>query len=168
MKIQYYKLTTVSNKYVVFWGGIFSNWYPCIFEYDGFKWSSSEQCFMALKAKYFGDEEIYEAILACGDNPKEAKKLGRKVKNFDSAKWDEVKEQMMYDACYAKFSQNEDLKKFMLDPMFDGKHFVEGSPYDNVWGSGIHWADDFAHDEKAWTGLNLLGKTLDKVKENLK
>lgn len=168
MKIKYYEMTTVSGKYVAFWGGIFSNWYPCHFKYDGFVWSSSEQCFMALKAKYFGDEEIYEEIKANGDNPKEAKKLGRKVKGFDSAKWDEVKEQMMYDACFAKFSQNERLKKFIFDPEFEGKHFVEGSPVDRIWGCGVYWCDDIVHDEKAWTGLNLLGKTLDKVRENLK
>lgn len=45
---------------------------------------------MYLKALYFGDLEVAEKILSAV-TPKEAKKLGRQVKNFDSKSWDEVK-----------------------------------------------------------------------------
>lgn len=29
----------VTNKYVLFWRGEFSNWFPCLFEYKGIKFS---------------------------------------------------------------------------------------------------------------------------------
>ena len=76
----------IYDKHVAFWGSEFSNFYPCRFEFDGVKWKSSEQCFMAQKAKFFNDEETYDLILK-STNPKDAKKLGRLVKGFDDEEW---------------------------------------------------------------------------------
>ena len=66
---------------VIFWGSFLSNWYPCKIKYKGLDFSSSEQLFMWMKAKHFKDEEIASEILKC-KTPKEAKKLGRKVRGF--------------------------------------------------------------------------------------
>ena len=75
----------VYDKHVAFWGSAFSNFYPCSFTEGGKVWKNSEQCFMAKKAEYFKDMEILEEILKA-ETPEKAKKLGRKVKNFDAEK----------------------------------------------------------------------------------
>ena len=102
------------------------------------------------------------------ETPKDAKKLGRQVRDFDSNKWLEVCFDEMYDAVYAKFSQNEDLKKLLLSKDFECKGFVEGSPFDEIWGVKIDWRNPDIDEECNWQGQNLLGKVLDKVREELK
>ena len=98
--------------------------------------SSSEQYFMWLKATEFDDHETAEKILKA-KTPKEAKKLGREVKNFDDEEWREVREAAMWNAVWLKFSQNEDLRRIITDPIFSKKSFVEGSPVDKIWGVGL-------------------------------
>ena len=157
----------IYDKHVAFWGSAFSNFYPCSFTEDGKVWKNSEQCFMAKKAKFFGDEEMYNAILN-SETPKEAKKYGRLVKNFDANKWAEVCFDKMYKACYAKFSQNSGLKELLLSSDFEGKGFVEGSPFDAIWGVKMDWRNPDIDNEKNWQGKNLLGKVLNKVREDLR
>lgn len=168
------KEVNITDDYVAFWGSVFSNFYPCDIHVTEDWWgkpidihfSCSEQYFMWLKATHFGDDEIAEKILKA-ETPQEAKKLGRQVKNFDDADWCEVREPAMWNAVWLKFSQNEDLKKIITDPIFAKRHFVEGSPVDRIWGVGLVWNDPKIADEKNWSGLNLLGKTLDKVRRQL-
>ncbi|MBO7587642.1 MAG: NADAR family protein [Bacteroidales bacterium] len=155
----------VYQNHVAFWGSPFSNFHPCTFVYKDVEWKSSEQCFMAMKAKYFKDDESYERILN-STTPKEAKALGRKVKNFNFL-WNFVSESIMFDIVLAKFSQNDDLKRLILSDEYKGKKFVEGSPSDTKWGVGMRYTNPAIDDESNWEGSNLLGKVLDKVREQL-
>lgn len=155
----------VYQNHVAFHGSPFSNFHPCTFVYKDVEWKSSEQCFMAMKAKHFKDEESYELILA-STTPKDAKALGRKVKNFDSS-WEVVSKSIMFEVVLAKFSQNEDLKSLILSDEFKGKKFVEGSPRDNKWGVGMGYTNPDIDDESNWKGSNLLGQVLDEVREKL-
>jgi ribA/ribD-fused uncharacterized protein len=157
----------IYDKHVAFWGSAFSNFYPCHFQEGDWHWISSEQCFMAKKAEYFKDAEILEEILKA-ETPEKAKKLGRKVKNFDAEKWSKVCFDKMYDAVYAKFSQNSDLKELLLSSDYEGKGFVEGSPFDGIWGVKMDWRNPDIDNEENWQGQNLLGKVLNKVREDLR
>lgn len=158
--------TKVFGKYVCFWGSIFSNFAPCNIEAQGHSFKTSEQYFMWQKAMYFGDVVIADAILNA-EEPRLAKELGRRVSGYDDEAWSKVRFDAMYKAVFAKFSQNKKFKEIIIDKMFDDKNFVEGSPVDNVWGVGIRWDDPMIMDESNWMGQNLLGKVLDKVRENL-
>ena len=161
------KEVKIWDKHVSFWGSAFSNFFPCDFELEGRHWLTSEQYFMAKKAQYFNDMETYEKILNTM-HPKDAKKLGREVKNFNADEWMKVCKDIMHDGVYAKFSQNKDLKDFLLDKDFEGKGFIEGSPVDGIWGVKIDWKSPNIDDERNWNGLNLLGKVLDQVREELR
>lgn len=156
----------VYDKHVAFWGSAFSNFFPCEFAYDGKFWKSSEQCFMAMKAKHFGDMDSYEKILASTE-PKHAKSLGRLVKNYNNEEWGKVRYNYMYEIVKEKFSQNEYLKDFIKDDEFKGKKFVEGNPFDRIWAVGIDYRNDWIDDEKKWDGQNLLGKVLEQVRKEL-
>lgn len=158
--------TVIYEKHVAFLPGPFSNFYGCSFELYGETWKSSEQCFMAQKAKHFGDEETYKKILATR-TPKEAKELGRQVKNYDDSEWSSVREEIMYNIVYEKFAQNKILRHLMLSEDFKGKKFVEGNPHDSIWGVGLFYLDKKIDDETNWKGSNLLGKTLDRVRISL-
>lgn len=161
----------VTDSHVFFWSGWPSNWYPSIFkaEYEGkeYEFHNSEQYFMFVKAKTFGDEEIAKRIITEGKDPKVAKTLGREVKNYDDKVWNEKRYQVMVDACYLKFTKCSKLQEALLGERYVGKKFCEASPYDCIWGLGLHQNDPLVDDEKNWRGLNLLGKALDEVRERI-
>ena len=161
----------ITEKYIYFWGEWPSNFHPAKFsvKFDGkeYTFHNSEQFFMFAKAKTFKDEKIAEQILREGIDPKKAKKLGRKVSNYDDKVWDKVRYKVMLKANMLKYTQNEQLKKNLLDSKFDGKHFVEASIHDNIWAIGCS-IEDAKDDQSNWNGLNLLGQVLDEVRERIK
>jgi len=118
---------------------------------------------MYQKALLFNDFEVASQILNETDVRK-IKALGRKVKDFDNELWDKHKESFMYNACYAKFSQNDELKDFLLNT--GNREIVEASPVDNIWGIGFSSVRAMENIDK-W-GQNLLGKTLVNVRTRLK
>lgn len=156
--------TKYNDKYVAFWGGCFSNFFPCQFTLEGKTWTTSEKYFMWKKAMTFGDTEIADEILK-HDAPREVKKLGRQVKNFSSEVWDKVKVDIMYAGVNAKFTQDAECNDCIKE--FQNQKFVEGSPDDTIWGVGIHYADEKVFDESKWRGQNLLGNILTRVRDEI-
>lgn len=160
----------VTDKHVLFWGEEFSNFHPAPIHYEenGIKYffPTSEHMFMWQKARHFSDEISANAILNV-EHPRDAKKIGRKVSNFDNEEWAKVRYEKMLRAVTLKFKQNPDLKAVLLSDEYKGKHFVEASPYDEIWGIGYDEYHVNAEDETKWKGLNLLGKCLDEVRDNL-
>ena len=156
----------IHGDYIAFWGSVFSNFFPCEFHLEGAKWCCSEQYYMYKKAVTFNDFEVALQIRQ-EVAPKVIKQLGRQVRGFDENVWNAVSLEFMKKAVLAKFEQNDYLRSYMFLPEFEGKHFVEGSPVDNIWGCGISWKDPAIADKANWTGKNLLGQTLDWVKEQL-
>ena len=153
----------VTDTHVYFWGDpTFSNWGQARIVYKDKVFQNTEQAFMWEKAKFFGDEETAEEILK-NDNPSMAKKLGRKVKNFDNERWMINSFTFMVAVNKAKFLQHEKMAKILLSTA--DKTIVEASPYDKIWGVGLHWNDDAILDEHKWQGLNLLGKALMEVRK---
>ena len=155
----------VTDRYVLFWSGVFSQWHKVKFiDCEGREFSSAEQFMFFHKAKLFNDQEILEKVMKTSD-PKKQKQLGRKVKGFNEAIWDEYKELIVFLGNYYKFSQNDDLKQEMIQYE---QYFVEASPVDSIWGIGLHFDDLKANDPDEWRGQNLLGKALNKVKNVIK
>ena len=161
------------KSYIFFWSHrpsptitktCFSQWFNRPFTIDGFTYKCAEQYMMAQKAKLFNDEEIFERILQAS-TPETMKSLGRQVKNFDYKVWSQYKFGIVVAGNLAKFSQNDDLKAFLLGT--GDKILVEASPYDNVWGIHMRGTDPRAKDPSLWEGENLLGFALMQVRDML-
>jgi hypothetical protein len=152
------------EKFVFFWGGIFSQWTFSDFTIDGVEYNSCEQYMMAKKALMFNDKAIHDKIMVT-DYPKEQKALGRKVKNFDADKWNAECKQIVYDANYAKFTQNKGMLEFLMDT--EGATLVEASPYDKIWGIGLAASDPRVNSRDTWLGTNWLGEAITKVRDDL-
>ena len=97
--------------------------------------------------------------------PKQQKIIGRSVKNFDQAVWEENRDRIMDEILLAKFTSSDELKEVLLET--EGTRCVECSQVDLIWGIGFGVHEPEAQDETLWRGLNLLGKSLDRVRETL-
>lgn len=128
---------------------------------------TAEHWMMACKAALFSDTETLQLILDENDNadtnPRDIKALGRMVTPFDEDTWVEHREEIVYHGNLHKFGQDEELKKTLLET--DDLILVEASPCDSIWGIGFK--EDKAIEEKENWGLNLLGKALMRVREEL-
>lgn len=151
--------------YEFFYGGIYSQFFPCIFSEDGIQYNCAEQYMMAKKALLFNDMDSYNEILSLA-SPHKIKALGRRVKNFDQKIWDEYKEDIVFKGNLLKFSQNQELCKELLATK--NKEIVEASPTDIIWGIGLAETDPDIYDKSKWQGTNLLGKAIMKVRDVLK
>jgi ribA/ribD-fused uncharacterized protein len=136
-----------------------SNFHECDIEFEGATLRSSEQLFMLLKARTFKDKE-YEELIIAAKTPLEAKRLGRKVRNFDEEVWAAVREECMLRACRAKFSTQ---KETLTDT--GTAVLAEANPRDKIWGIGLGASHADARDPTKWRGENLLGKVLMRLRD---
>lgn len=146
-----------------FWGGYLSNWFESDFVVNGFKYWCNEQYMMAKKVELFGDLVSKDAVMKSNDQ-REIKNIGRKCTGFDQKLWDENKEIIVYDGCYAKFTQNLKLLDYIKSQK--DKVLVEASPYDTIWGIGLGKEEGvYLENPNNWRGTNLLGFTLMRVRD---
>ena len=125
-----------------------SNFYPCKVNYCGVVYRNSECAFQAQKCP----DRVEEFVNL---KASEGKALGRKVKIRKD--WDSVKDKIMYEILYCKFTQNKNLKENLLNT--GDEYLQEGNDwYDVYWGVDIHTGK----------GLNRLGTLLMKVREELR
>lgn len=155
-----------TNNLILFWTGILSNWANTPYKSEGKDWCCSEQQYMWFKATHFGDMDIAAKIME-STNPKEIKRLGRMVQNYDDAEWAIHRAEYMYRAVKAKFTGNEQARKFLLKQP-PHHMFAEASPFDTIWGIGFAEDDVRAHSPAYWRGQNLLGILLTQVYNELK
>ena len=155
-----------------------SNFYECEFIIDGEKWNTVEHYFQAQKF----DDLSYQKYIQLASTARKAILLGKQQKHFRyitskihptlctelindviskykhlkiKSDWDLIKDYIMYKAVYAKFSQNKNLKKLLLDT--EPRVLYESTKTDKYWGIG-----------KDGDGMNKLGQLLMKIRQELK
>ena len=125
----------------------------------------AEQFYMFAKALYFADSSTCTRILATSD-PKEQKKLGQQVRNFNDFKWSLVKSRVARVGNWYKFTNPAN--RYMCDILLGTgeQELAEASRRDRIWGIGYN-AEEAERFRKMW-GENLLGKALMGVRERLR
>jgi ribA/ribD-fused uncharacterized protein len=167
---------TAESKFLFFWGHqpnkdgsisktCFSQWWLSSFEVDKVIYKTAEHWMMTKKAELFNDKEVLEKIINA-NSPAEAKKLGREVKNYDDKLWLANRYEIVKQGNYHKFSQNIDLKTFLLNTK--DRILVEASPVDPIWGIGMASDHKDVMNPEKWKGLNLLGFALMDVRDELR
>lgn len=145
--------------------GYLSNWYMSPFTADGIRFSSMEQFMMYRKAVAFGDRDRAAQILDTEDVGR-IKELGRLVSGYDDNYWNGIRQIVVYEGLYAKFSQNEELKRLL---QATGRAVLaECAVKDRIWGIGLSMNDPDRLDRRKWKGQNLLGYALMMVREKLR
>jgi hypothetical protein len=166
-----YRIFHADPPRIFFLKGFLSQWFnsPFTATHEAFgkpvDFKNCEQFMMASKAVIFDDVESFEKIMAAGANPRIAKDLGRKVKNFDHNVWDQVKLAVVTMGNTFKFTQNPQLAIQLK--MTHGYVLLEANLYDKVWGTGVDIDDPRLVDMLEFPGENLLGRALMQVREVL-
>ncbi|KAI8936923.1 hypothetical protein NX059_006153 [Plenodomus lindquistii] len=156
---------------IYFWrpkdeNGWLGQWYPSPFVVQGERYATAEMWMMVGKARLFGDEDVAKQMLNT-TNPKTHKALGRKVKGFKEADWDQHKLAIVTQGTYHKFTISKDAANLASLLLATGdKELVEASPLDRIWGVGF--APDKAGENRGVWGKNLLGVALMGVRGRLR
>jgi Uncharacterized protein conserved in bacteria len=124
-----------------------SNFYTAPVYYNGLTYQNNEAAFQAQKTL---DEKKRREFMNL--QPEQAKRLGRQSKLRPD--WENAKENIMYEICKAKFTQNADLAKELIATC--SENLQEGNTWgDREWGTvnGV--------------GENKLGKILMRIRGEL-
>lgn len=125
-----------------------SNFYEAPVVYDGITYQNNEAAFQSAKVL---DKSIREKFSML--DPSSAKRKGRHVQLRSD--WENVKFDIMYEICKAKFSQNKELRNRLLAT--GNEHLEEGNTWgDRIWGT------------VNGKGQNNLGKILMRLRDELR
>lgn len=125
-----------------------SNFFDAPVTYDGITYKNNEAAFQAQKTKTRRERHAFSNITAS-----DAKRLGRRVDLRSD--WNDVRILYMTEIVRAKFTQNEDLKRKLLDT--ENEYLIEGNTWgDRFWGkvNGV--------------GDNHLGQILMQIRDELR
>ncbi len=131
--------------------GCFSNFSAHPFRLNNKIWKTSEHYFQAQK--FAGTE--HEEELRLVDSPMVVARMGRSRQRPLRKDWETVKDDVMREALRAKFTQNEELKRILLET--GDAELVEHTANDSYWGDGGNGS-----------GRNMLGKLLMELRGELK
>jgi len=124
-------------------GSPLSQWHQKKMTIDGIEYCCSEQYMMRQKALLFDCRHLASSIMLT-DNPSSHKTMGRQIgksrddeTKFDQQIWDDNKIRIVYEATWAKFSQNDDYTEYLIGT--HPKLLIETSK-DSVWGIGTSFS----------------------------
>ncbi|MDD3900678.1 MAG: NADAR family protein [Fermentimonas sp.] len=130
--------------------GEFSNFALYPVKLKGKEWPTSEHYFQAQKF----EDQSYQKEIQRAHSPMKAAELGRSREVKIRRNRDKIKDNVMYEAVYAKFTQYPELQELLLST--EDAILVEHTSKDSYWGDGGDGS-----------GKNMLGKILIKVREKL-
>lgn len=104
-----------------------SNFYEAPITYCGITYRNNEAAFQAQKCKSRVEQMCFANL-----SPAEAKKLGRRIELRKD--WEDVKISIMREIVSAKFNQNPDLSKKLIET--GDEYLEEGNDWgDRIWGT---------------------------------
>ena len=134
--------------------GCFSNFSPHPIQLDGLDWQTVEHYYQSQKFVGSQEERLIQ-VIQNAPTPEKAAAIGRDRTRQLRPDWEQVKQQVMWKGVHAKFITHIDIQLILLDT--GDELLVENSPTDYYWGCG---------QDK--TGQNQLGKTLMKVRQEIR
>jgi len=130
--------------------GCFSNFHPSPITIGGKVWPTTEHYFQAMKFKGTPHEEEIRNLAT----PMIAAAAGRDRTKPLRKDWEKVKDDIMYEAVTAKFTQHDNLKAILKST--DNAILVEHTINDHYWADGGDGS-----------GKNMLGKLLMSLRDHL-
>jgi ribA/ribD-fused uncharacterized protein len=140
-----------------------SNFHAASFILDRQRFLHVEQCLQYEKALTAERPDTAQQILSTV-SPAECKRLGDKI-TIDQNEWLPRAKEIMYKACLAKFTENDEDRSFLMDT---GDRKILEASKDRVWGVGLTMKSKFLGDQHKWSGRNETGQVLMAVRSKIK
>lgn len=134
--------------------GSFSNFSAHGFWLHQDYWPTAEHYYQAQKFVGTSLTSLSQVIRQAA-TPTEAARMGRDPRNLLRSDWEQIKQEVMWQALQAKFSAHPDLQTLLLAT--GDEWIVEDSPVDAYWGRGPDGQ-----------GKNYLGRLLMKLRQQLR
>jgi ribA/ribD-fused uncharacterized protein len=132
----------------------FSPYHLAKFIVDGIVYHSIVQYITSYKCRLFDDISLYDKVMKT-QNPFEIEMLYTKIKNVDDKKWEEVQDELMFEANDAKYCQNKELRQDLLDTNNSELIYLSDSIH---WGIGNN--PEIINASRDTWGKNVLGVIL--------
>lgn len=131
-----------------------SNFYPCLIEYKGIKYPTSEHAFQAAKSPFKSIKIQISNLKTPGDS----KRKGRSIEIKEN--WESIKVEEMIKILKIKFKAGSNLSEKLLKTR--DKILIEG----NYWHDNF-WGNCYCKQCENKPGKNALGKILMKIRLEL-
>jgi ribA/ribD-fused uncharacterized protein len=162
LPIDPHQACTKSKDGVTVFSGKFSklsNMNRCCITLDGRSWTSVEQYIQFHRALYHGAPRI-AAQIAATEDPYDAIHLGKTIEADSS--WNNRAEEIMEKALRVKFSS----PAYKL-ALRQTEAVIGESTRNKEWGTGYAITHEHAFKPRMWSGKNMTGKLLSKVKSTI-
>ena len=131
-------------------------------KYKGRKYCSSEQAYQHTLALFHREKEIAKDIML-EVNPHAIKDLGGRI--VKSKAWEDQKVDVMYEILLAKAACSQAFRLALTTE--DPKVICVEAVCDDFWGSGLPYIATCSTSPGKWTGANIMGKLLARLRGNL-
>jgi ribA/ribD-fused uncharacterized protein len=138
-----------------------------VLEYNDVQYNSAYQALMAEVAKAFNDNDNLQRIMIA-DSPDDIDYTLENVPGdleVNEGKWNTVMSQLLEPINIQKFRQYPELAEKLLQTRLAKLGYY--IPDDNLLGIGLAIENPDAKKPSKWTGQNLLGKALEKVRNTI-
>ncbi|MFH4977739.1 hypothetical protein AB6A40_004448 [Gnathostoma spinigerum] len=130
----------------------------------GVEHKSAERYYWYKMAEHFGDTETMAKILDAPTTIK-AEEAMKEIKDFDEAKWNQVKLDVWKTGQRLKLEQNRWISNLLV---YTGKTYIAVASQDKVFGTGWRKNRDEANKTIFWDGENQGGKALMRLRQQIK
>lgn len=158
--------TPYSDSVVVFFTkhSPLSNHFPCSFIIESATFNCVEQ-FLAVQRAFLAKNKSLTRRAMGTNNPAVHKSILNTLREDQPEVWRERAEYIVMTALRAKFFQNRDLARFLMDTY---PRLIGEASKNEVWGIGLSLDNKDVLDSSKWReGGNLLGTSLAKVRDEL-
>jgi ribA/ribD-fused uncharacterized protein len=145
--------------------GYMSLEWPVIITYNGTRYKSAKHALLGELAKNFKDMAMFGRIQATED-PEALAYNYADSKGATKEAWDSKRAELVQKIVREKFKQNPELGEQLLNT---GDVVIAADVIDDtLFGIGRSMEDPKAMKPRKWTGQNLLGKTIEKIRAQLR
>ncbi|VDM44879.1 unnamed protein product [Toxocara canis] len=130
----------------------------------GTEHKSAERYYWYKMAEHFGDTETMAKILDAPTTIK-AEEAMKEIKDFDEAKWNEIKMSVWEAGQRLKLEQTRWISNLLV---YTGKTYIAVASQDKVFGTGWRKNRDEANKPIFWDGENQGGKALMRLRQQIK
>lgn len=130
----------------------------------GIEHKSAERYYWYKMAEHFGDNDTMAKILDAPTTIK-AEEAMKEIKDFDEAKWNEIKMGVWETGQRLKLDQTRWIANLLV---YTGKTYIAVASQDKIFGTGWRKNRDEANKPIFWDGENQGGKALMRLRQQIK